>query len=418
MRAAVRFLPLLAMISGNTFAFYQPQALGNRILSPDNTPHRGISAHQANHGSVPMRGLNSHLSRGSSGPIMPITSKAKTRVQQSSIPMEYPKGRAFPRWPTADRTAYSTRNLAPAQPSIATVPVPQTREMKEFSEKEEAETTKLGISKMDVALFATYFCNMFVINLSVVTIPALAAAGISNPASCASFEAGIASMAPMGGAIGKVVNGFVAQKLGGRRSSCIYLVALAALSIGLSVTRSLSYIGLIMMGYEFLSSIQWTAMAGVLNEEHEGSPSLIARGIAIMSLSSYCGALAAKMIGAAMLKSTGCWRTVTRYGALVAVLGSLSMFMGIPNRAHESQSKSIDSSKSQEKSKLETNPVAVLKTILTNRFFWMIGIGHSLGYVVRSSDRLLVPFLHAATGFPRKSETLVTDHVSCFGYSE
>lgn len=241
---------------------------------------------------------------------------------------------------------------------------------------------------------------MFVINLSVVTIPALAAASLTNPAASAAFESSVASMAPMGGAIGKIVNGFVCQRLGGHRASWMYLLGLAALSGGLSFTKSLGAVGFILMGYEFLSSIQWTSMCDVLDREHNGDFAKIARGISIMSLSSYCGALAAKTVGATLLNLTGNWRHVTRYGVIMAVIGATTMGRGIvpaPKKSVSTTSSTIKGGAGAE----TANPVAVLKSILSSRLFWMVGIGHSLGYIIRSSDRLLVPFLHEASGFPK-----------------
>lgn len=263
---------------------------------------------------------------------------------------------------------------------------------------EAAKDDAPGISKADFALFATYFCNMFVMNLSVVTVPALAASTFTNPAASAAFQSNVASMAPLGGALGKVVNGFVVQRMGGRRSSIAYLMALALLSCGMSASLSMASIGWILMGYEFLSSIQWTAISSVLDDEHPDSPSMIAQGVAILSLSSYCGALAAKIVGAALLNMVDCWRSVTRIGAGVALLGAFTMYAGITPKRKSVPPLSVIAPNDN----VPTNPISVLKSILTSRLFWMIGIGHSLGFVIRASDRLLVPFLYEATGFSRK----------------
>lgn len=364
---------------------------------------------------VPLQNAHSRLNPSTQS--RPVTATYKTLIHQSSIPIEYPQGSRFPRWPQGAREIPIPRTvpLTTAQPPVGTStvakpavepsvsttitlpPAPATA-----SQKEKTKTkSKSKISKLDIVLFTTYFCNMFVVNLSVVTIPALAAANLANPAASAAFESSVASMAPMGGAIGKIVNGFVCQRLGGRKASWVYLLGLATLSGGLSFTRSLGAVGYILMGYEFLSSIQWTSMCSVLDEVHQGDSASIARGIAIMSLSSYCGALAAKTVGATLLNLTGNWRHVTRYGVLAAMVGALTMNRGIkaskPKAAAPSRTSNAASSGSKE------NPIAVLKSILTSRLFWMVGIGHSLGYIVRGSDRLLVPFLFEATGFPSKS---------------
>ena len=275
---------------------------------------------------------------------------------------------------------------------------------------------KPGISKMDVALFVTYFANMFMVNLSVVTVPAFAAATFDNPAASAAFEASVASMAPMGGAIGKVINGFICQRLGGRRASWIYLVGLSTLSCAMSFTQSVGSIGTILMFYEFLSSVQWTSICLVLDDKHNCAPRSIARGVAILSLSSYTGALAAKTVGAALLDISGCWRSVTRVGSLVGLVGVSAMFFGVSPPEHKPHLVDVNASgidKSEGIAKVEAkNPLSVLHSIMTNKLFWMVGIGHSLGYVIRGSDRLLVPFLHQATGFPRHICASLTSFVT------
>jgi MFS family permease len=328
----------------------------------------------------------------------------------SSIPVEHPRQRQI--FPSPLLKGSFGRFSSPS----TLRPIARNTLTQNQAKKVTKVGDKVGMSRMDIAIFIVYFTNMFVVNLSVVTVPALAEANLINPVASAAFESGVASMAPMGGAIGKVINGFVCQRLGGRRASWIYLVGLAVLSCGMSFTQSVRSIGSILMLYEFLSSIQWTSICLVMDDKHKNSPRRIARGVGILSLSSYTGALAAKTVGAALLNISGCWRSVTRIGSLVALIGASTMYFGI---APPEQRRKLDAAESSSVDKPpgvakvpQRNPASVLSSIVTSKLFWMIGIGHSLGYVIRGSDRLLVPFLHQATGFPRHTCASLTSFVT------
>jgi sugar phosphate permease len=267
------------------------------------------------------------------------------------------------------------------------------------AETSAANAASSDLSMMDVALFATYFCNVAVVTLSVVTVPALAMEHCASPHSTAAFVAGVASMAPLGGGVGKLVNGFVCQRLGGRRASWIYLLALSGLSMAMSFAKSLAPIGMLLIGYEFLSSIQWTSICDVLDRHYRQNPQLMARGIALLSLSSTLGALAAKTVGAGLLQATN-WRTVCRFGSLAALLGAAAMHTGVKDN-RKRVAVQISVSVNDETIK-QQSPAAILKSILGNKLFWMIGIAHSLGHLAKSSDRLLGPFLQEAASMSSK----------------
>mmetsp|Transcript_37455 Transcript_37455/g.91059 ORF Transcript_37455/g.91059 Transcript_37455/m.91059 type:complete len:680 (-) Transcript_37455:126-2165(-) len=289
------------------------------------------------------------------------------------------------------------------------------------------ESATGDLSKMDVALFMTYFCNMAVVALSVVTIPALAAEHFATFAAksktstmtAAAFVAGVAGMAPLGGAIGKIINGFVCQRFGGRTASWTYLLALAGVNGVMSVSTGIAVVGPLLLALEFLSSIQWTSICHVLDHHYRTKPQLMSRGIALLSLSSTLGALSAKTVGAGLLQVTS-WRTVCRLGSLAAVVGAAAMYLGVdkmnmaapapaPPAAASPAKQPLgesdvattavrggsDAASAVEDSKRQS-PLSILKTILSNKVFWMVGMAHSLGYLARGSDRILGPFLQDA----------------------
>jgi predicted MFS family arabinose efflux permease len=322
-----------------------------------------------------MRSANSHSRLPNSNSLRRVLT-SNTRIQQSFLPVDYARRRSL-----VDIARDSMDSMSPNR-----------KKSKRFTRRKTATEKKIPITKMDVCLFATYFLNMIAVTLSVVTVPALAAEYFSGPHATAAFVAGVASMAPLGGGFGKIINGFVCQRMGGRRSSWLYLVALAVLSLGMSVTTSAAPIGFILMGYEFLSSIQWTSLCYVMAQKYKKQPELMARGIAIISLASTLGALAAKTFGAALLQATN-WRVVTQCGAGIALLGAMAMKLGVS----EPPSESIGA-KTEEKG----GGIAALKLIVSSPLFWQIGMAHSLGYLARGNDRLLGSFLEQVSNLPRK----------------
>jgi hypothetical protein len=316
---------------------------------------------------------------------------ADPRVQVSSIPAELPVPLQERMFPNFNGKAAAVNALAPPSRPVIASPTKVTNTQ---------QKKKAAVTKLDVALFATYFCNMAVMNLSVLTVPALAAEHLTSPHAIATFVAGVTGLSALGGGFGKIINGFVCQSLGGRRSSWIYLLGVALLSLGMAASTSLRPIGMILVGYEFLSSIQWVAICQILSQHYSAKPELMARGIAILSLSSTCGALAAKTMGAALLKATN-WRTVTQFGAVLALVGAAAVYTGSTELAAPPKRHRQQPSENNMEGKKES-PISVLKSILGNKVFWMIGIGHSLGFLARGSDRLLGAFLFEVSSLPRK----------------
>mmetsp|Transcript_28532 Transcript_28532/g.77232 ORF Transcript_28532/g.77232 Transcript_28532/m.77232 type:complete len:528 (+) Transcript_28532:280-1863(+) len=251
---------------------------------------------------------------------------------------------------------------------------------------------KNKISIMDFAVFFTYYCNMVVVTLSVVTVPAMAMEHRLTPQATAAFCASVASMASLGGGVGKLVNGFVCESLGGHQASWTYLVALSVLKMAMSFSNSLAPIGLFLIGIDFLSSIQWTSICAVMRDNYGHNPRKVTRGITLLSLSSTIGALSAKTIGAGLLEATG-WRTVCRCGSLIALFGACVMyFIGDVDPALKNKRNGKVARQRSD------SPLVAMKTIFSNPIFWMFGIGHSLGSLARSSDRLVGPFLQEVGG--------------------
>ena len=79
--------------------------------------------------------------------------------------------------------------------------------------------------------------------MPVILIPLISAEpyepGIILTENSAAFAGAIASVSFIGGGMGKLINGFVCQSLGGRTSGVIYLLGLAFFSTLLSTTYTI-----------------------------------------------------------------------------------------------------------------------------------------------------------------------------------
>jgi sugar phosphate permease len=305
-------------------------------------------------------------------------------------------------------------------------------------------STKLDT--LDLALFVTYFCTVVTSCFMFVTLPSIAAEFVTHPEAVTAFVAGVASTAPLGGGVGKLVNGFVCERLGGKQSSWIYLVGLGCLSLSLSNAKSAASIGLLLAGCEFLTSIQWTSAISILDVHYKDHPAKMVRGIALMSTASACGAMLAKTGGAALMKLSS-WRTLVQCGAGVAFLGASCMLLGVKSQAKKQQrtfvispspqmavvvlvsdekekqpsrlvssissTSSSSSSSSSTTGKSKPSLSSCLKAMFKNPIFWMIGLANTVGYVARS-DSMLSAFLVSTTALPSKSTARTLRMDSCF----
>jgi hypothetical protein len=286
-------------------------------------------------------------------------------------------------------------------------------------------TTTRSSTKLDTldwALFVTYFCTVVTSCFMFVTLPSIAAEYVTHPEAVTAFVAGVASIAPLGGGVGKLVNGFVCERIGGKRSSWIYLIGLGCLSLFLSNAKSAASIGLLLAACEFLTSIQWTSAISILDVHYQDQPAKMARGIALISTASAGGAMLAKTGGAALMKLSS-WRTLVQCGAGVAFLGAMCMMLGVKSQTSKKQrERTFVSSPSQMAVVVKEGPsppqavsttssnmgkskaslASCLKAMFKNPIFWMIGLANTIGYVARS-DSMLSAFLVSTTALPSKS---------------
>lgn len=269
-------------------------------------------------------------------------------------------------------------------------------------------TTNSAMKLLDLAICGTYLCSSFVMNLPILLVPMAAAEfSTSSTTSVASIVVKITSIAIMGGGLGKLVNGFVCEQVGAKRSSGLYLVACAICCLVFSMA-SQSTLGYAYGGIEYCVSMQWTALSVVFAQFYSKDQASFASGIMRMSLSSTCGQLLAKFAGTFLLQSMS-WRTVALVGAVVAMIGACIVTALVPDsQTTTTQSSSMILRKQQHyhnKQPIEWSLVLEkiqdsARTVLTNPLFWAIGYAHAMSMVARCSDRILGEFFSQATNLP------------------
>jgi hypothetical protein len=250
------------------------------------------------------------------------------------------------------------------------------------------------IKTLDVAIFFTYLCSSLVMNLPILLLPMAAAehASTGTTSDVSALVVSIMSIAIMGGGLGKLVNGFVCQEFGGKKSSAFYLLGGAVSSLLFSMALPQTTLGWAYAGIEFFASMQWTALSVILAQYYQDDDASFASGITCLSMASTAGQLLAKFAGMTLLQYLH-WHSVARLGAIMALIGSfiVQVFVKEPSKTRIKTSKptfrwtSIQSSASK---------------VLSNPLFWVVGYAHAMSMVAKSSDRILGEFFSHATSLP------------------
>jgi MFS family permease len=261
--------------------------------------------------------------------------------------------------------------------------------------------------KLETALFLTYACNTFALTLPVILMPMIAAEHsiTMGPKFVAGmFIAAAASISTLGGGVGKVINGFVCQRLGGRQSASLYLVGMGIFSLLLSVHTSVASVGWILAGIEFCASMQWTAHSILLVNHYEKRPIRFAAGMTTLSMASSFGIIVAKVGGPALLQYLPNWRVLAQIGAGVAVMGGFfaqSLITEWPEEAPNNGgllafTKRNSNTKNRSPAK-KGNLRQTFRHVLGSRLFWQAGVAHALTSMSRTSEKVLGSFFQDTT---------------------
>jgi len=257
------------------------------------------------------------------------------------------------------------------------------------------------VRSFDAALFFTYVCSMFTITAPVVLIPIIAGdpsmydskLAMFSSVSGASFAAAIASISTIGAAAGKVVNGFVCQILGSRRSLMFYLVGLSIFTTWFAKSQNIDQLAFSILGMEFFASIMWTASVVLLATHYEKEPKHFAVSVGYLSLSSTVASLIAKF-GLSFLLTMMDWRILAKLTAGVSLLGAFVVYQLVS----DSPTQTVQP---QEKELSIKSIGSSFKRVTTYPLFWKMGIAHSAVFLVRTSDKVLGSFFNQVTDLPR-----------------
>ena len=234
------------------------------------------------------------------------------------------------------------------------------------------------------------FFNVFAQTIPIILMPVIASeqSGASSIAPAA-FVAMAASLSTFGAGMGKLVNGYVCQSLGGGRAMSIYMTAMALGSLVFSFNKSTVLFGWILASMEFCMSMQWTACSVVLANHFDGHPVNFATAITTLSFMSMAGVLAGKTGGTALLPLLGSWQAVARVGAIVSVCGALMSHFFLTEHTRVS-------AEEQEK----TSFVESFKDVVSKPIFWIFAFVHGTLFLARTSDRILGSFYAYTSGLP------------------
>ena len=246
-------------------------------------------------------------------------------------------------------------------------------------------------SRFSLLVGLVEFFNVIAQTIPIVLIPVIAAEQASSSSwTPAAIVASAAAMSTFGAGVGKLVNGYVCQSLGGGKAMSIYMACIAVASLWFSFNQSTFLFVWILASMEFLLSMQWSACSAVLADHFEGKPSAFAESITILSFMCMAGVLVGKMGGAALLSVLGSWKAVARCGALVSLCGAaLSHFFlrektKVTQEAYNQQSSFFQS----------------FKEVVSKPIFWIFAFVHGTLFLSRTSDRILGSFYSHTSGLP------------------
>ena len=260
---------------------------------------------------------------------------------------------------------------------------------------------------MDKIVCTAYLCNILALTLPILLVPIAAtdyATAIPGAASSITSQvASISSMAAVGGAAGKFINGFVCNELGTYTCSKWYLAALALCSLAFSFSANPWTLGATFAGMEFFASVQCASLAVMLSDYYKDNAVKMTKALTALGLSATIGEIMAKILGTGLSQMFH-WRQVARFGSLVSLLGAV-VISRAPGRhgyrALQQQKQRLLQTQPHNPTKTSfrlSSVVASLKVIMGSAQFWKIALAYSMCFVAACSDRILGPFYHAVTG--------------------
>mmetsp|Transcript_9196 Transcript_9196/g.19810 ORF Transcript_9196/g.19810 Transcript_9196/m.19810 type:complete len:584 (+) Transcript_9196:238-1989(+) len=258
-----------------------------------------------------------------------------------------------------------------------------------------------ALQNLDIGLLLglAYGLTDLCCRVPIVLMPTIAAeqARIMGPYfSRAGFVASAASIAFLGGGIGKLVNGGVCQAIGAKTSLTVYMAAIGIFSLLLSLNQSTALFGPLLAGMEFGMSMRWPACLVIFEKYCRGDSAKIAAAVTKLSLMSTAGNILSKVLGSALLSATGSWQLVLRLGAVMALAGASIAWFLLEDQEQAERRRQRQNPKTSVVNSVRKSFAQVLGT----RFFWMVSLAHLPAFVAVACDKLLGSFYVHASGLP------------------
>jgi sugar phosphate permease len=257
---------------------------------------------------------------------------------------------------------------------------------------------------IDGICFCAFMCNVMALCLPVLIVPLaieeemalnLQEDEVLDSGLLAAQVASVCSVAFLGGAIGKFVNGFVCDELGPYTCSRWYLAGMGVCFVIFSFSQGPTSMGLSFAGMEFFSSVQYAALSIMLSNYYENDHARLNAAWTALGLASTVGDVLAKTLGSG-LNIWLHWRRVAQLGSAVCFFGALVVAQAPGRQAaeelHAQRAVPFSWSRIGES----------LTTILGTPVFWFLSISYSIIFVCCYSDRLLVPYYYEMSGFSQE----------------
>lgn len=290
-------------------------------------------------------------------------------------------------------------------------------------------STRIWSNALNLSLFASLTIASLASSIPVTLVPQLAEHWHIDD----TLTPNSAAAAVLGTALGKMINGPVADVAGARRTMVSYTLLLAASLLMLALCTSTKHVLVVCFLIEFFSSIQWPCCVILLATHYRGNVHGMYEGaIYVTSLASRLGSLVGIPLGAMWLRNVH-WRVVALLAAWLATVSASIVFLYVqdsPRAVHEPQNPFLDTAAvpnndAQHQTHptqqqpfptlrrhnsfnnlpflrtlfimFQTNILPSLRHVLSSGTFWIIALAHTGSTVIRTSDRILGSYFYATS---------------------
>ena len=171
-------------------------------------------------------------------------------------------------------------------------------------------------------------CTSLVLSSSATSVPvALVSAMIEFQSDSNNFVTRATAAAVWGTSMGKLLNGFVTDLVGSRRTAVFYSAMLAVALLRLALTTTPESAVWACFWTEFCASVQWPTVIVTLATHYRGHGSMYEGGIHLAALAARLGSLVGILGSSFLLNRNVHWRIVAVIGAWMALQSSAFSYL-------------------------------------------------------------------------------------------